>query len=377
MVQIDGNTAAPTPFVLDTLINYNHVITVPAIQCVSGTKYVFSNWSNGPTSPQQTYNVPVTDSSLTANYTASGPCATLPTSGLVMHLDGNTGITLSGSTVLSWADQISSGNNLTAFGNPTLLSGQFIGRNVVHFDGIDDALGRSGFTGLPTGSAARSVFMVVRYNAANDIGGDWAGFTYGTAADNQAFGLCLTPSGTLGVQGWGGGNDIVSSPATVGVGRWLNQGAVYSGGTLTQYTNGVGIGTAAHTYATGTGGVRLGEELDGNKNLNMDVAEVLVYNRAVSATELQQIEDYFEQRYVNGTSGTPPMVTITSPATGTSFTTSQMPITLTATASDQQDGNIGSAIGSFFRRFKKLLRLAPARRIHLPVRNHDIFTGHR
>src|SRR5207247_7988493 len=58
----------------------------------------------------------------------------------------------------------------------------------------------------------------------------------------------------------------------------------------------------------------------------------------------QQIENFFEQRYVNASGGNPPVVTITSPATGASFTTSQMPITLTATATDPQDGNIGSAL---------------------------------
>jgi hypothetical protein len=51
------------------------------------------------------------------------------------------------------------------------------------------------------------------------------------------------------------------------------------------------------TYSTGTSAIRLGEELNGNKNLDMDVAEVLVYNRALTAVEVQQVIEYFQTRY--------------------------------------------------------------------------------
>ncbi|MEQ1853255.1 MAG: PQQ-dependent sugar dehydrogenase, partial [Chthoniobacteraceae bacterium] len=346
VVQVDGNTARATPFVLDTLINFNHLITVPAIQCINGTQHDFASWSNGPVGSQQIYNVPATDSSLTASYTAGGPCAEPPTTGLVMRLKANVGVVVSGSNVVGWEDQTTSYNDLAAVGTPILLAGGPNNQPAVHFDGVDDSLGRSGFAGLPTGAADRSVFMVVRYNFADANTGGWAGFGYGTTSSNQTFGLSLTPTGTLGVQGWGGGNDVESSPATNGVGQWLTQAAVYSGGTLNQFKNGVAIGIASKSFATGTGGIRLAEELNGGKNLNMDVAEVLVYDRAVSVEERQQIEGYFGGRYAINTGGggnTAPTVVISTPSSGASFTAG-IPVTFTATANDAEQGSLTAAI---------------------------------
>jgi glucose/arabinose dehydrogenase len=102
VVQVDGNTAQPTPFVLDTLINFNHVVTVPPLQCLGGSQYDFTNWSNGPESVQQIYNVPATNSSLTGFYVTSGACLLPPEPGLVLHLIGEAGVTLNGQSVLIW-----------------------------------------------------------------------------------------------------------------------------------------------------------------------------------------------------------------------------------------------------------------------------------
>jgi hypothetical protein len=235
--------------------------------------------------------------SISITVTETSPGTGPPAAGLVTHLRTDAGLLLSGSTVLGWNDQGPAGNSLAAVGAPTFTPGALNGHGVVHFDGVDDALVRNGTTGLPTGSSNRSVFMIVRYNAANANGSGWAGFVYGTPTTNRAFGLALTPTGLLAVQGWGSANDFVSTPATAGVGPWLVHGAIVSNNIVTQYHNGVSIGTAAHTYNTGTTVIRLGEELNGNKNLNMDVAEVLVYNRALNAAELQQVTEYFQTRY--------------------------------------------------------------------------------
>ena len=253
------------------------------------------------------------------------------------------GIVLNGSSVVAWEDQTSNNNILAAVGAPSFVSGAINGLGAVHFDGVDDALTRAVTTGLPLGPADRSVFMMVKYNAANANGTGLAGFAYGKASSNQTFGLALTSTGLLAVQGWGSGNDFVSNPATPGVGQWLVQGAVLSGGTLSQYKDGGAIGTAQHAYATGAGSIRLGEELNGGKNLNMDVAEVLVYNRALTTTELQQIQGYFETRYGLTAGNTAPVVSITAPANGTSVVEGTA-VTFTGTASDTQDGNLTTAL---------------------------------
>ena len=344
VVQVDGNTAQATPFTMDTLINFSSVITVLDERCLNGTRYVFSQWSNGPTTAQQVYTVPPTDSTLTATFTNSGPCVGPPTDGLVMHLKSDVGLVVNGSTVTAWEDQSGNNNVLSAVGGPSRILNALNQQPIVHFDGVDDALARSGFVGLPEGSADRSVFMVVRYNSLGS-GNGWAGFAYGATQNNKVFGVTLTPSGALGVQGWGAANDITSTATTGNLGEWMVQGAVYSGGVVTQYKNNQLIGTKTHAFATAPGGVRLGEELNGGRNLNMDVAEVLVYNRALSVQERQLAFDYVQTRYAIGSApNTPPVVTIVSPPNGSSYTLAQMPITFTATATDTQDGNVSASI---------------------------------
>src|SRR5690606_35147160 len=145
---------------------------------------------------------------------------------------------VSGSDVIAWQDQSGNGNHLTAVGDPQHKPNALQGNSAVSFDGVDDSMVRYGFTGWSTAAEDRAVFAVVRYNAANMNGSGWVGFAYGTAASNQAFGLALTPSGTLGVQGWGGANDQESNPAINGIGEWISHAAVYSGGTIMQFKNG-------------------------------------------------------------------------------------------------------------------------------------------
>lgn len=344
LVQINGNTAKETPFILDTLINLNHVITVPETDCVLGTQHDFAIWSNGPTTTQQNFVMPDTDTTLTAVYSGGDPCPGPPAAGLVMHLEANAGLVLSGSSVLSWEDQTGNLNHLSAAGNPVLLNAELAGYDVIHFDGVDDALLRTGFTGLPTGSSGRSVFMVARYNETTASPG-WAGFAYGTPLLNQAFGLTLTPSGILGVQGWGSGNDFESFPPTNGVGQWLTHAAICGGGITSQYKDGRPIGSAPRSYNTGTAGISLAAEIGGGSNQDMDVAEILVYDRAVTEIERRQIEDYFERRYLISTGGRfLPYVSITSPAPNDSFTPADMPITLTGVANDIEDGDISHSI---------------------------------
>lgn len=347
VVQVDGNTSKPAPFVLDTLINFPHTITVPETVCLEGNQYRFARWSNGVTTPQQTYTVPVNDSALTATYTLVGACVGPPETGLVMHLNADRGVVLDGGAVGVWEDQSASGNHLLASGAPDLVERSGTTPGYVHFDGQDDALGRTGFIGLPSGDAPRSVFMVARYNAANSSTGGWAGFAYGSRSTNAVFGLALTPSGTLGVQGWGAGNDLPASPAEVVTGRWVSHGAIYNGSSITQYVNGAAAGTASHRYATGTGSIRLGEELGGGKNLDMDVAEILVYDRVLTADEREQIHAYLQQTYnlgPGGGSNAPPTVSITAPADDAQLSTAAMPVTLTGTASDPEDGSISSRL---------------------------------
>ena len=222
--------------------------------------------------------------------------ATAPpvTTGLVMRLDADFGVATSGTDVVTWTDIGGSGNDLSVTdGTPQLVDGALNGRSVVRFDGVDDALGRTGAINLPQGNSDRTVFMVANY-----VSGVWSGFAYGDPIDNQAFGLISAGgvAGRLTVQGWGLANDYRSTTVGVGAG-WLVQSAVVENDELTHFKDGQEIDSNSQVYATSDGRIRLGAELDDNRRMAMDVAEILVYDRALSQSEIQMVEAYLQTQY--------------------------------------------------------------------------------
>ncbi len=342
-VQVDGNTAQPTPFVLDSLINFQHTVSVPSQQCNGGQQYQFTNWSNGGIAPSQIFVVPELDSALGATYTGTGPCNysnLLVTAGLVVQLESDLNVALqTGSTVAGWLDQSGLGNDLVAGGAPVLISvATPAGRPAIRFNGLDDKLQRihstSPLGGLPMANANRSMFLVAKYTGSQA----WGGLAYGTGAANQSFGLVVKVStGELVLQGWGGGNDLVSTTPGIGAG-WLLQSAILNGGLATLHKNGAPIAQWSKTYATTPTKLVIGQEIASLGYTAMEAAAVLIYNRALSTEERNNVETYLEQKYLtaNTNSNSSPSITINVPTNGASFVAGTT-ITFTGTAIDAED----------------------------------------
>src|SRR5690606_24309726 len=114
------------------------------------------------------------------------------------------------------------------------------------------------------------------------------------------FGLVVSKApnkiGNLAVQGWCGDNDFDAPMVGTGAG-WLMHAAVLSSGSLTHFKDATEIAAFTHTYATAAGRIRLGVEHSDKKKVGMEVAEVLVYSRALSAAERQEVESYLSLRY--------------------------------------------------------------------------------
>lgn len=299
LINVDG-VPRQTPFVLDTLIGFQHLLQANSGQCISATDtlYNFDGWSQGG-GQTQTYTVPGNNATLVANFDAAGSCTGLPvTSGLVFHVQGDNGVTVDGSNAVNhWNDLSTSNLDLLAIADqPTLLPDALNGHDVVSFDGINDGLGMNTATVLPKGSSDRSVFMVVKYD-----GVGWGGFGWGRPLVNNAYGLGVSGSGngtpgSLFVQGWGATHDQVSTTPGTGAG-WITHSALLNSNSLTHYLDGNVIDTATQIYNTTGNFLRLGAELSDTSFIDLDVAEILVYNRAVSETERQQIEEYLYETY--------------------------------------------------------------------------------
>ncbi|MEP4078286.1 PQQ-dependent sugar dehydrogenase [Haloferula sp.] len=349
VVQVDGNTSIATPFVLDTLINYEHVITVPNTDCLGNSEYQFGSWADGPLTEQRSYTVPPTDSSLTANFNYVGECgppADLVVDGLVLHLESDLNVGPgAGSDVAAWLDQSGLGNDLDALGNPQIISaGTPSGLPAISFDGVDDALVRNDASdplgGLPAGNADRTMFVVANVPGPASA---WAGAAYGNNQSSQAFGLVVkSNTGELVLQGYGP-TDIVTNEPGIGAG-WMVQSATVGGGLGTIYKDGIQIDQQTRTYNTQLNKLVLGEEIGGLGNANMQIASVLIYERKLAESERQSVENYLQQKYLAAAPvNTAPQVAVTSPANGASFNPGDN-ITFIATASDTEDGDLASTV---------------------------------
>ena len=220
--------------------------------------------------------------------------STLPVSdGLVLHLEADNGVVTEGSDLVTgWLDQSGLDNNLTGAGDPRLVTNGLNGQPTIAFDGTGDRLENLlGLNNLPAGNSDRTVFFLTEYNSRG-----FGGFAYGNNAINETFGLVVDNQGDLNIQAWGRGQDNSSEIDGTGAG-WLIQSARLEDGALTHYLDGTEIDSSNHTYNTSLDRLVVGAEIDNNPHLNMEVAGILVYDRALNPAELQQVNSYLEEKY--------------------------------------------------------------------------------
>ena len=235
-----------------------------------------------------------------ATVTVTVGSGSLTTNGLVVALESDAGVSTDGGNgVLGWLDSSGLGNDLqSVVGDPIIVTAVTpSGADAINFDG-DDSLARLGATdalnGLSTEAADRTVFIVANYNSSSVF----AGVSYGTGAPNQAFGLVTnSPQGNLAVQGSGTGNDFVSTNHANGTG-WLVQSAVLSSSQIEHYRDGELIDSAFHDFNTQATDLKLAEEIGGLGFADMDVAAVLIYDRALSEMERHEVQAYLHSKYL-------------------------------------------------------------------------------
>ncbi|MGB0768881.1 MAG: PEP-CTERM sorting domain-containing protein [Phycisphaeraceae bacterium] len=250
--------------------------------------------------------------------------ATLPATGLTLHLDAGQGVTFDGSNnVSSWADQSGNTNDFTqanAAFQPTYVANNAGFNNLPTFSfAFDDTgetntgsfLSRSDSLGF-TGNPAMTVFVVMAATGERpfqfgDTGASNGGEVAGFDADaswrfNNGFRQYANDNiddGTLAIGTWwkdtGDFYDEVlfakngPTPAT----------ATSASGTAS--TTELNIPTAGSADGLGAAvGMGWGSDqgLDQPYNgINGDIAELIVYDRALSETELNEVGFYLQEKY--------------------------------------------------------------------------------
>jgi hypothetical protein len=235
----------------------------------------------------------------------------LVTSGLVLQLESDTGVTTDGTGhVTGWADQSGNGHDATAGNGPLLVSNVLNGLPVLRFDGSSTFLN---LTGQVLTSQQFTIFAVVNdtaslnqgsptfreiisnWDTSNSVGSVFLGTDSYSNNDHARLSDDLggAANGQLGA-------GTLSSPADhfifTGV-SGSTDAAIYQGGTLLA-DKGSPLSSRNLTtgYTIGRQGTLGGEYWNG------DIAAILVYNRELSASERSQVWGYLNQKYFGITS---------------------------------------------------------------------------
>jgi hypothetical protein len=218
------------------------------------------------------------------------PVATATNSVTVSEGDVLTAPTLSTNLVSLWkgegnANDSAGSNNGTLQSGATFAPGQF--GQAFSFDGVN-AYVQAGTTGLPTGNSDRTMAMWVNISSFDSGEAFFAGYgNFGTT--NQTYHLGTSPTThTLFFSQWGTG---ISGPA-LQTGAWYYVAVTNVGNSVTLYLNGVAVASGNLTINTPAAGTnfyigRIPGTLGDTRKLNGLVDEVAVFNRALSAAEIQ------------------------------------------------------------------------------------------
>ncbi len=212
-----------------------------------------------------------------------------PVSGMLYWLDAGDGATVivdASSRVSQWSDKSGNGRHFTqaaAARQPLLVANALSGKPVLRFDGVTNRLVLGGST------APQTVFIVCRVAAGSGLRGIWG--------LNQAdTGIRMASATTW--QYPGNANDF-GNPA--GSGMFVN------GVATNLFTSGAAhlleVARAGSTVYAATG---LGDYFASGsvppRPFCGDIAEVLVYGRALTVAERQQVEAYLAVKWLGGPS---------------------------------------------------------------------------
>lgn len=189
--------------------------------------------------------------------------------------------------ISTWSDSSGNGNNAiqaTAGNQPLYKTSILNGKPVLRFDGIDDWLT---MTLSPVNPFSILVVYCARLadsSGRRAIAGS-ANWLLGPYANEHRLFQGAFASGTQ---------------ASVSAGTFVVNVTLSTSTTATHYVNGTSRGTISSPTTPGT--VRIGaSEHNGvgtfTEHLDGDIAEVIIYNKALTTGELSQIDSYIQDKY--------------------------------------------------------------------------------
>jgi hypothetical protein len=210
----------------------------------------------------------------------------LVTSGLTLCLDAANPKSYPG-TGTTWTDLSGNGNNGTLVNGVGYNSGNL---GSLSFDGVNDYVDCGNTTSLSAigGTTNITVSGWAYYTA---YGGGGQPYSVITVKGNPWTWLLENPSNTFRFRITAGGSDVnVADTSTHLLNTWYNVVGTYDGSNMRIYVNGVLKNTVAQTGTLATNAVtaKIGTFQGTNYNLTGRISNVSIYNRALTASEIQQ-----------------------------------------------------------------------------------------
>jgi len=219
-------------------------------------------------------------------------------SNLSLWLKADAGVTLSGLNVTAWADQSGNGNNATTYDvNPVYTESAKNGKPAITFSGSEMMTTANIFNG----SNSRTIFAVYYVNN-EDTANTICGQTNDLEVVNGSFFLLQARSDLDGNPYLATANDdLIGSPFVNQT--WKIAMADYNGTTGNLYSNGTNVGTGTFSWNTYNGTFCIGSYFTNDdqgslfESLIGKIAEIVVYNRVLTATERQNVTAYLNTKY--------------------------------------------------------------------------------
>jgi hypothetical protein len=263
-----------------------------------------------------------------------------PTSGLVLQLEASTGITLDGSGgVSSWSDQSGNGHNATqgtAGNRPTVAANVLNGYPVVHFAGST-----AQYLSLPnllSGDTQAEALVVVRATTAS---GNNSGLWYFGTTGGNWYPLA---SGIL-YDSFGSNAQQTEGAPTPNITQFHVYDVSSQTGLWQSWIDGVPLYQDATNTVAFTSAPLLGQNGSGY-GFYGDIAEILVYNHALSASDRQSASTYLAQKYAFISAPAAPTLLTAAMTSSDEAVVSWSNSTLTNTATtyvvQRQDNNSGT-----------------------------------
>ena len=209
--------------------------------------------------------------------------------GLILHLDAANVKSYPG-TGAAWNELSGNGNNATLVNIPTYNT---INSGIFSFNGTDEYA----FGSLPVfavGSSA-TIDAFVQLNNVTNLS---AILRHGQSGSSFSLGMVVN-SANLRFRNTTGDHPL-SSPTTLSVGQWYHLALSTTSTQTTGYCNGVSQGTTNQVITTNAitdYHISRRSSNNGSEFVNGNIAAIRVYNRALSAQEIQQNFEALRGRY--------------------------------------------------------------------------------